>query len=197
MLQQIYQPLIDTLTYLKRFSRIIRIKENELELTCTRTALVNLASFVKHHTLIQGKLLMELTAIDRPERPYRFQVIYFILSIAWNTRIKLVTQTNDILPLYSTTAVYNCADWLEREVFDLFGIFFIDHYDLRRILTDYGFIGHPLRKDFPLTGFVDVAYDDIKKLLVYEPVEVTQSFRKFNFSHAWWQTTPETLKLGV
>ena len=115
----------------------------------------------------------------------RFEVSYHLLSILYNSRINVTTSVDEITPLDSVTSIFSSADWLEREVWDMFGIFFFNHNDLRRILTDYGFRGHPLRKDFPLTGYVEVRYDDIQKRVVTEKVSLSQDYRIFTFNSNW------------
>ncbi len=131
------------------------------------------------------KLLMDVTAVDHPERSQRFDVIYNLLSIRHNLRLRVRTMTDEETPVPSVTGVFSSAGWLEREVWDMFGIMFSGHPDLRRMLSDYGFEGHPLRKDFPLTGYVEVRYDDELKRIVYEPVKLVQDFRSFDFLSPW------------
>ena len=143
--------------------------------------------YLKNHINTQFKMLLDVTAVDYPSRVSRFQVVYHLLSISYNARIRIKTCVNEISALSSVTKLYSSAGWWEREVWDMFGIFFSDHPDLRRILTDYGFQGHPLRKDFPLSGFVEVRYDDSEKRVITEPVEMTQEFRYFDFASPWEQ----------
>ena len=133
----------------------------------------------------QYTILIDITAVDYPERPERFDVVYNLLSIRQNARlrVKVAVSEDQIVP--SATGLFSTAGWLEREVWDMYGIPFSGHPDLRRILTDYGFEGHPLRKDFPLTGYVEVRYDEEKKRVVYEPVTLTQDFRRFDFLSPW------------
>ena len=123
--------------------------------------------------------------MDRPEREQRFEVVYNLLSVTHNQRVRVTVETGEETPVPSAIPVFNAANWLEREVWDLYGIFFDKHPDLRRILTDYGFEGHPLRKDFPLTGYVEVRYDEEQKRVVYEPVQMIQEFRRFDFQSPW------------
>lgn len=127
----------------------------------------------------------DICGVDWPAREKRFDVVYHLMSPTLNTRVRIRVQTDETSPVPSATAVFVGADWFEREAYDLFGILFSGHHDLRRILTDYGFDGHPLRKDFPLTGFVEVRYDEIQKRVVYEPVKLTQEFRNFDFLSPW------------
>lgn len=128
---------------------------------------------------------IDLSGADYPEREKRFDVVYHLLSPTVNQRIRVKVMTDEETPIPSATSVYPGADWFEREAYDLYGILFIGHPDLRRLLTDYGFEGHPLRKDFPLTGFVEVRYDDEAKRVVYEPVSLRQEFRDFDFLSPW------------
>ena len=129
--------------------------------------------------------LMDLCGVDWPERPMRFDVVYNLLSMALNQRVRVIVQTDGIATVPSVHGLWPCATWWEREAWDLFGILFSDQPDLRRILTDYGFDGHPLRKDFPLTGFVEVKYDEEQKRVVNVPVSLTQDFRNFDFISPW------------
>ncbi len=128
--------------------------------------------------------LVDLCGADYPERPKRFDVVYHLLSMTKNRRVRLKVQTDEDTPVPSATKVFPCADWFEREAFDMYGVFFDGHPDLRRILTDYGFHGHPLRKDFPMTGYVEVRYDDELKRVVYEPVKSVE-WRNWDFLSPW------------
>lgn len=170
--------------YLKRLFPSIKIfvKNNELFVKCPANSLLHLAQFLRLHTNSQFKLLMEICGVDYPEKKFRFEVIYHLLSIHYNTRLNVVVALQDAQPVSSLTSVFSSANWLEREVWDMFGIFFTDHNDLRRILTDYGFKGHPLRKDFPLTGFTETLYNDFFKNITYQEVSLTQAFRNFNIT---------------
>jgi NADH dehydrogenase (ubiquinone) Fe-S protein 3 len=145
--------------------------------------------FLRDHTETQCKQMIDITAVDTPTQPLRFTVVYNLLSIQYNQRIRIKTAVDAVTPVPSVTPLYSSAAWWEREVWDMFGVFFSNHPDLRRILTDYGFQGHPLRKDFPLSGYVEVRYDDSEKRVVTEPVELSQEFRYFDFASPW-----ETLK---
>jgi NADH-quinone oxidoreductase subunit C len=129
--------------------------------------------------------LSDLTAVDYPERPERFELVYQLLSMRNNMRLRLLAAVGEGQAVPSATTVYSAANWAEREVWDMFGIFFAGHPDLRRLLTDYGFEGHPLRKDFPLTGHVEVRYDDTQRRVVNEPVSLVQEFRDFDFLSPW------------
>jgi len=141
--------------------------------------------YLRDHTNTQFKVLIDLTAVDYPSRNERFEIVYNLLSIQYNSRIRIKTSVDEVTPIASLVALYQSAGWLEREVWDMFGVFFINHPDLRRILTDYGFEGHPLRKDFPLSGYVEVRYDDTEKRVLTEAIELTQDFRFFEFSSPW------------
>ncbi|WP_420565636.1 NADH-quinone oxidoreductase subunit C [Thalassobaculum sp.] len=163
----------------------VAISKGELSLRCAPTSLIKVLTFLRDDTQCQFKALMDVCGVDHPERDPRFDVVYNLLSISQNTRIRLKTATDENTPVPSATAVFHSANWWERETWDLYGIFFSDHPDLRRILTDYGFEGHPMRKDFPLTGYVEVRYDDEQKRVVYEPVKLVQEFRNFDFLSPW------------
>ena len=141
--------------------------------------------FIRDHVNMQYKQLMDVTAVDFIDLPLRFEIVYNLLSLRYNTRIRIKTRIDEFTPISSVTPVFSCAAWWEREVWDMFGVFFSLHPDLRRILTDYGFQGHPLRKDFPLIGFVEVRYDDSEKRVISEPVEMTQQLRFFDFASPW------------
>ena len=131
------------------------------------------------------KQLVDVCGVDWPERVRRFEVVYHLLSLQFNRRIRVKIDTDEDTPVPSVTGVFSSAGWFEREAWDMYGIFFAGHPDLRRLLTDYGFAGHPLRKDFPLTGYVEVRYSEAEKRVVYEPVKLTQDFRDFDFMSPW------------
>ena len=161
------------------------IIKNELLITIEPSKIIPVLTFLKYNTNCQYKILSDLCVIDYPSNKNRFSVIYNLLSIPFNSRLKVQIQVNEFEQVHSVTSVYNAANWYEREAWDLFGVFFSNHPDLRRILTDYGFEGHPLRKDFPLTGFIEVRYNEAKKRIVYEPVSLPQKYRTFNFESPW------------
>lgn len=163
----------------------IFVRGYDSSLTLSRQNFIPVLLFLQKHSLSQLKQLVDIAVYDRPGKRYRFTVIYHILSIHYAKRMMVVVQTDELTDLPSTTVLYSAAGWLEREVWDLFGIFFTNHLDLRRILTDYGFSGFPLRKDFPLTGFLEVFYSDEQKRVIYQPVELSQEFRNFNYSSPW------------
>jgi len=146
---------------------------------------IPLMSILKYHSLFQMKTLLDIQAYDTPGKFYRFTVQYALLSVQYNYRINVRVQTREGSPLPSVNELWNGANWSEREVWDMFGIYFEGHPNFRRILTDYGFKGHPLRKDFPLTGFVELFYDDWNQGIIYEPVELAQEYRNFNFKSPW------------
>jgi len=171
----------------KYVQRVMIQHGDELELCIHPEGVVPVIMFLKDHHNAQFKSLADLTAIDVPGRPYRFELIYNLLSLRYNSRIRVKTYTDELTPVESIYGVYKAADWYERELWDMYGIFFANHPDLRRILTDYGFEGHPLRKDFPLSGFVEIRYDDELQRIVQEPVELSQEFRKFDLESPWEQ----------
>ena len=148
-------------------------------------AIVDAVKFLRSKKGFSFTTLIDITAIDFPANEKRFQLIYHLLSMTENKRCKIVTAVSDKETVTSITPVFECANWFEREIFDLFGITFSSHPDLRRILTDYGFEGHPLRKDFPTTGFLEVRYDEVEKRVVYEPTSLTQGYRDFDFLSPW------------
>ncbi|MCP5367434.1 MAG: NADH-quinone oxidoreductase subunit C [Hyphomicrobiales bacterium] len=161
------------------------VRHDELMVRVRRDNLVKVAMFLRDDVNCQFKQVVDICGVDLPERDERFDVIYNLLSLVQNRRIRLKVATDDVHPVPSIVSVYSAAGWYEREVWDLFGVLFADNPDLRRIMTDYGFEGHPLRKDFPLTGYVEVRYDDEQKRVVYEPVKLTQEFRSFDFLSPW------------
>jgi NADH-quinone oxidoreductase subunit C len=147
--------------------------------------LIDVLEFLKSDVQCRFVSIIDICGADYPAREKRFDVVYHLLSPYTNQRIRLKVRTDEDNPIPSATEVFPGADWYERETYDLYGVLFTGHPDLRRILTDYGFEGHPLRKDFPLTGFVEVRYDDEVKRVVYEPVELKQEFRNFDFLSPW------------
>ncbi len=157
----------------------------ELVVTAPRGAIVRLLTFLRDDSNCRFKCLVDVCGVDYPDSEERFEIVYNLLSVAHNQRIRVKLTTDAATPVPSVSGVFSSAAWWEREVWDMFGVTFSGHADLRRILTDYGFEGHPLRKDFPLTGFVEVRYDDGQKRVVYEPVNLTQEFRGFDFLSPW------------
>lgn len=160
---------------------------NEIEFVIYSKSIVPFLSFLKNHWMTQCKQLMDITAVDYPLRKQRFQVVYNLLTIDFSSRICVKSNIDSLTSISSVHTIFSCSIWWEREIWDMFGIFFSDHPDLRRILTDYGFKGHPLRKDFPLSGYVEVKYDDSEKRVISEPVQLAQEFRFFDFSSPWDQ----------
>uniref|UniRef100_A0A087XY48 NADH dehydrogenase [ubiquinone] iron-sulfur protein 3, mitochondrial n=1 Tax=Poecilia formosa TaxID=48698 RepID=A0A087XY48_POEFO len=160
---------------------------NELEVMIHPDGVVPVLTFLKDHTNAQFRNMIDLTAVDVPSRQNRFEIVYNLLSLRYNSRIRVKTYTDELTPVDSSVSVHKAANWYEREeqVWDMYGVFFANHPDLRRILTDYGFEGHPFRKDFPLSGYVEVRYDDELKRVVAEPVELAQEFRKFDLNTPW------------
>ena len=167
---------------------IYKIQEYTVTIYTSNNNLINLLQFLKKSYFLQFKTLISITAVDYPENYNRFEINYFLLSYKLNQRIILKINTNDVNPIMSITDIYKSSDWYEREIWDLFGIFFTNHPDLRRILTDYGFEGFPFRKDFPQTGFSEVRYDDQKKYVLYEPLELSQEYRSYDFITPWINT---------
>lgn len=170
--------------YIEKDINVI-LNANEITIYTNNEKLVPLLRFLRDHYYLQYKTLVSLTAVDYPSKENRFELNYFLLSYKLNSRIIVKLNTNDVNPVNSITSVFKSANWYEREVWDLFGVFFSNHPDLRRILTDYGFEGFPFRKDFPQTGFLEVRYDDEKKHVLYEPVQMAQEFRSFDFVSPW------------
>lgn len=161
------------------------IRLGELTLIVRRDAVTRALAFLRDDSTVDCKILADVCGVDFPGRPERFEVVYNLLSVRQNHRVRVKVTTDEDTPVPSVAEVFSAANWFEREVWDLYGVFFSDHPDLRRILTDYGFEGHPLRKDFPLTGYVEVRYDDEEKRVVYEPVKLPQEFRSFDFLSPW------------
>ena len=162
-----------------------RIAFGELTMVVALNDIVPLARFLRDDHRLAFVNIIDICGVDWPSREKRFDVVYHLLSPRQNARIRLKVMTDEATPVPSLTAIYPGADWFEREAYDFYGIRFTGHPDLRRILTDYGFEGYPLRKDFPLTGFVEVRYDDERKRVVYEPVRLAQQFRDFDFLSPW------------
>ena len=161
------------------------IRGGELCCRVEREALPRVLQFLRDDPKCAFTVLCDICGVDHPDRPSRFDVVYNLLSMRHNQRIRLKVSTEEEQPVPSAVSLFSSAGWWEREAWDLFGIYFADNPDLRRILTDYGFEGHPLRKDFPLTGYVEVRYDEDQKAVVYEPVRLQQEFRNFDFLSPW------------
>jgi NADH-quinone oxidoreductase subunit C len=161
------------------------VAHGELSINVRCADIVEVATFVRDDPRCLFWCIVDITAVDWPGRDKRFDVVYHLLSPKWNRRVRIKVQTDEVTPVASLIDVYPGADWFERETYDLYGVLFSGHPDMRRLLTDYGFEGHPLRKDFPLTGFVEVRWDDDVKRVVYNPVLLTQEFRNFEFLSPW------------
>ena len=155
----------------------------ELTLIAERERIVEVLTALRDRFGFQQ--LLDICGVDYPDREERFEVVYHLLSLTRNVRVRVKVSTDEVQPVPSAVPVYPCADWFEREAFDMYGMLFSGHPDLRRLLTDYGFQGHPLRKDFPMTGYTEVRYDETQKRGVYEPVSLTQEFREFDFLSPW------------
>ena len=173
------------LTQKSGFGLSAEIALGELTIRCAPETLLGLLQFLRDDDACQFKTLVDICGADYPQRAKRFDVVYHLLSMHRNQRIRIKVEADEQSPVPSAINVWPAANWFEREAFDMYGILFADHPDLRRILTDYGFTGYPLRKDFPLTGFSEVRYDEAQKRVVYEPVRLVQDFRKFDFMSPW------------
>jgi NADH-quinone oxidoreductase subunit C len=163
----------------------VSVKFGELTLDARAEDIVKVMTFLRDDERCQFISFIDVTAVDWPAREKRFDVVYHLLSPKKNRRVRLKIETDEATPVSSVVGVFPGADWFEREAYDLYGVLFVGHPDMRRILTDYGFEGHPLRKDFPLTGFVEVRWDDEAKRVVYNPVRLAQEFRNFDFLSPW------------
>ena len=177
----------NTLKYLSSFLPILASdsQDTSLVVSVRPEDLAFTLKTLKIHTNTQYTVLSSISGVDYPERSRRFEVSYDLLSVKFNSRIRVKTFVDEITPLESSVSVYPCATWWEREVWDMFGVFCDKNSEIKRILTDYGFEGHPLRKDFPLSGYVESRYDDSLKRVVCEPLENAQEFRSFDFSSGW------------
>jgi NADH-quinone oxidoreductase subunit C len=162
-----------------------RVALGELTIDVQPNRIVKVASFLRDDPNCLFKMLLDVCGVDYPERATRFEVVYHLLSLKKNLRIRVKASVGEEEPIPSVNGIWPSAQWFEREAYDMYGIFFSDNPDLRRILTDYGFEGHPFRKDFPLTGYIEVRYDEAQKRVVYEPVELRQEFRSFDFLSPW------------
>lgn len=184
--------------YIQQFS----VWKDELTIYTPPAGIIPVFTFLKYHTAAEYTQVSDITAVDFPTKDQRFEVVYNMLSIRHNSRIRVKTYADEATPVPSICDLYDGANWYEREVYDLFGVFFVGHPDLRRIMTDYGFDGHPLRKDFPMTGYTEIRYDEEKKRIVVEPLEMTQAFRNFRGGSSAWEPVgpgddkkPEQFKL--
>ncbi|RKF54329.1 NADH-ubiquinone oxidoreductase 30.4 kDa subunit, mitochondrial [Golovinomyces cichoracearum] len=186
--------------YIQKFS----VWKDELVIYISPSGVIPVFSFLKYNTAAEFTQISDITAVDFPNRNQRFEIVYNMLSVRHNSRLRVKTYADEVTPVPSITSLYDGANWYEREVYDLFGVFFVGHPDLRRIMTDYGFDGHPLRKDFPLTGYTEIRYDEEKKRIVIEPLELTQAFRNFEGGSSAWEQVgpgidmkPESFKLPI
>jgi len=158
---------------------------DELTVTATASGILDLIEFLRSDSSCRFSTLVDITAVDHPERAQRFDVVWHFLSMYQNQRIRVKTAIREDEMLPTLVKIHPAANWFEREIFDMFGILFTGHPDMRRLLTDYGFSGHPLRKDFPTTGYVEVRYDEAEKRVIYEPVNLVQEYRQFDFLSPW------------
>ncbi len=163
----------------------VRETFGELTLTAEAARIIDVLTFLRDDADCRFVCFIDISGADYPDREKRFEIVYHLLSPKFDRRIRVKIETDEATPVPSTISVFPAANWYEREVYDFFGVLFDGHPDLRRILTDYGFDGHPLRKDFPMTGFVEVRYDDEEKRVRYEPVRLNQEFRQFDFLSPW------------
>ncbi|KAH7161556.1 hypothetical protein EDB81DRAFT_348485 [Dactylonectria macrodidyma] len=184
--------------YIQQFS----VWKDELTIYISPSGVIPVFSFLKYNTAAEFTQISTVTAADYPTRENRFEIVYQLLSVRHNSRLRVKTYADEASPVPSITPIFDGANWYEREVYDLYGVFFAGHPDLRRIMTDYGFEGHPLRKDFPVTGYTEIRYDEEKKRIVTEPLELTQAFRNFEGGSSAWEPvgagdnrTPESFKL--
>ena len=163
----------------------LQIADDEIVISRAATSLLRLIQFLKEDQNCKFNILIDICGVDYPEKDKRFEIVYHFLSLSVNRRIRIKLMTDEGTKVPSIVDLFPSAGWYEREVYDLFGVIFSGNTDLRRLLTDYGFKGHPLRKDFPLTGYVEVRYDEEQKRVIYEPVKLTQEFRNFDFVSPW------------
>jgi NADH-quinone oxidoreductase subunit C len=180
----VLQGLADAVRTLPGVSKVT-IEYGEVVARAEREGLVALVTTLRDDPRFLFEQCMDICGVDWPERPERFEVVYNLLSVSLNQRVRVIVSTDEVQPVPSVHGVWPVATWWERECWDMFGVVFSGQPDLRRILTDYGFEGHPFRKDFPLTGYVEVRYDEDRKQVVYEPVKLTQDFRHFDFLSPW------------
>lgn len=183
MLSNSYIQLLNLI--LKNKIKILKKISNYYLLSIESKNLINIISFLKDSEISLFKMLMDIIVIDYPNKKNRFSINYSLLSIKYNTRLFLNFEINELTHVLSIIDIYKASCWLERECWDMFGVFFENHPDLRRILSDYGFNGYPLRKDFPLTGYLEMRYDDGQKRVIFETIEMSQEYRIFNFRSVW------------
>lgn len=184
--QRLYEFGLYTAACMPKYVQKIQMQHtDELEILVVPDGMFQVLSFLCHHQHACFNQCSATTAIDVPSREFRFEVVYCLLSMRFGERARLKTYTDELTPLHSAASLWKVCDWFEREVYDMFGVVFSHHPDLRRILTDYGFTGHPLRKDFPLVGYTELRYDDELKKIVYEPVEFAQEMRRYQLESPW------------
>ena len=169
----------------------IQIHKQEISLIVKRNYAIQVLHFLKNHIKYQFKILTCISGVDYPSNKYRFKIVYDLLSTRYNARIRVKVLTNELAPIESSDKIFKAAGWYESEIWDMYGVFFINHPNLTRLLTDYGFEGYPLRKDFPLSGFVETSYDYARKRVANERIELSQEYRVFKFTSPW-----ETLELN-
>jgi NADH dehydrogenase (ubiquinone) Fe-S protein 3 len=169
----------------------IQIHQKEISIVIKNQYIISTLLFFKNHVKYQFKMLSCISAIDYPSNKYRFKIIYELLSLKYNTRLRIKVLIDELTPIKSCGLIYAAANWYESEIWDMYGIFFTNHVNLTRLLTDYGFEGYPLRKDFPLSGFIEASYDYTKKRVTNERIELSQEYRSFKFSSPW-----ETLQIN-
>jgi NADH dehydrogenase (ubiquinone) Fe-S protein 3 len=172
---------------LPKYVQQFTVWKDELTLHTPPSGIIPVISFLKYHTACEYTQVSDITAVDYPSKDQRFEVVYNLLSVRHNSRIRVKTYADETTPVPSVVPLFDGANWYEREVYDLFGVLFTGHPDLRRIMTDYGFDGHPLRKDFPMTGYTEIRYDEEKKRIVVEPLELSQAFRNFRGGSSAWE----------
>lgn len=163
----------------------IKLYDDNLTIVVKPQNLYNILFFFRYHISYQFDILTCISGVDYPKNKYRFTIVYDLLSIRYNSRLRIETSVHELLSLDSCTNIFPAANWFECEIWDMYGIFFNNHPNLKRILTDYGFEGYPLRKDFPLTGYVEMRYNEIEKRVVYESLELSQEYREFSFLSPW------------
>lgn len=174
----------------------VTIMQDELSIKVHRQYIQKVLNFLRDDAELLFKQLIDIAGVDYPERPARFDVVYHLLSLQHNSRIRVKIETDELHPVPSVCSIFNAANWYEREIWDMFGILFDGHPDLRRLLTDYGFQGHPLRKDFPLSGHVEVRYDHEQRRVVYDTLNLTQDYRNFDYLSPWAGMTRDVVLPG-
>ena len=179
----------------KYVQQVLITNHDELEILIHPEGILPTITFLRNHHSAQYVNIIDIAGVDVPSREYRFEIVYMLMSLRFNSRIKVKTYTDELTPIDSLCSVFAGANWYEREIWDMFGVFFSNHPDLRRLLTDYGFEGHPFRKDFPLSGYVELRYDDELGRVVVEPLELSQEFRKFEYNTPW-ENFPKFRQLG-